>query len=488
MDVYTGADGTVIAPPALALRGVTKRFGEIAALNAASLIVKPSTVHALLGENGAGKTTLMRVAYGLTQPDGGVIERNGQRVRWRTPGVAIAHGIAMVQQHFSLVPAMTVAENVALGGHGMLDLRAIAERVKRVAERYGLAVDPDARVGDLSVAQQQRVEIVKALARDASLLILDEPTAVLAPSETEELLARLRAFAREGNAVVLITHKLRDALQAADDITVLRRGATALEVRAGRATPDDLVAAMLGARVVPPVRTTGAAPGAAVLSLSRVTVRDARSVDVLRDVSVSVRAGELVGVAGLEGSGHQELLRVLAGRRVPSAGTRVGPARVGFVPEDRHRDALLLDESLIANVALSGLAERRGRMPWKQLETDTLAIIRDFDVTAAGPSAPARSLSGGNQQRFVLGRELLNRPPALVCENPARGLDAAAAARIFDRLREARDAGCAVVFHSGDVDELIAYADRIIVCHRGSAREVERTANAIARALVGAEG
>jgi simple sugar transport system ATP-binding protein len=472
--------------PVLALEGITKRFGATLALDAASFTLAAGQVHALLGENGAGKSTLMRVAFGLLAPDAGAIRRDGVVVRWRDAAHAIAHGLGMVHQHYSLVPAMTVAENVALGDRGRFDPAAAAARVRTVAEATGLAVDPGARVADLPVGAQQRVEILKAFAHDARVLILDEPTAVLTPAEADDLLARLRAFADGGGAVVLITHKLREALQVADAVTVLRRGRTVLETP--RAAVDDaaLVTAMVGER--PPVEVRGAAraPGAVVLALRGVAWRDARGVVRLHPTDLAVHAGELVGVAGVEGSGHAELLRLLAGRLPPSAGTVDRPAAVGFIPADRHRDAIALDLTLTENLALAGAGARRGRMPWRALGAAAQGLLAEHDVRAAGPTARLSALSGGNQQKFVVARELAHAPHALVAEDPCRGLDVRASGAVLARLRAARDAGAAVVVSSTDLDEVLALADRVVVCHAGVARAVPATREAAARAMLGA--
>jgi simple sugar transport system ATP-binding protein len=486
MDVHRGAHRTVTsAPPALELRGIVKHFGGVTALDTADCTVRRGSVHAVLGENGAGKTTLMRIAYGLIRPERGAIERNGERVQFPTPSAAIAAGIAMVQQHFSLVPELTVAENVALGGRGRFDAVEAAKRVSAIGDATGLTLDARARVADLPVGAQQRVEIIKALARSATLLILDEPTAVLTPNESRELSAQLRAFAAAGNAVVFVTHKLRDALDVADDITVLRGGRTAHTTSASDASESSLIEAMLGERIPVPPITLATTPGRTMLRAHNATVTDDRGTAVLRNASVTVCAGEILGVAGVEGNGQRELLRVLAGRTAPSAGSVDRPITVGFVPEDRQRDALALELTLTENVALAGAARRRGLIHWGEMEEETRSLLTDFEVMSEGPSARAISLSGGNQQRFVLGRELRMNPQALICENPTRGLDVRAAALVYAKLRQARAAGAAIVLYSADLDELLLIADRVVVCFRGEVRNVARTATAITRALVG---
>lgn len=473
--------------PALELNNVTKRFGNVLALNDASLSIRPGTVHAVLGENGAGKTTLMRIAYGLTQADAGVTRRNGVAYSAHHPAQAIALGIGMVQQHFSLVPAMTVAENVALGGRGAYRAGDAAQAVRKVAESTGLFIDPDARVEELSVSAQQRVEILKALSRNAKVLILDEPTAVLAPQEADDLLRWLRDFATSPDrCAVLITHKLREAMAVADDVTVLRDGVSVLSRSVAEIDERALVRAMIGGDIEQSSARAHAASGPPVLSLRDVSVRQPHGRVLLDNVSLTVGQGELVGIAGVEGAGQHALLRVITGRLVPSAGQVIAPREVGFIPEDRHREAIVLDMTLTENVALRGLAGRRGRMRWSALRSRTERMLAALDVRAQGPEAPIASLSGGNQQKVVVGRELDPLPAALVAENPTRGLDIRATAAVHERMRAARDAGSAVIIYSSDIDELLELADRVLVMHAGVLTPVSATREAIARAMVGA--
>lgn len=472
--------------PVLALRAVSRRYGAVRALDAASLDVRAGTVHALLGENGAGKSTLMHVAFGLIQPDAGEIAVRGTVRRFGSPADAIAAGIGMVHQHFTLVPAFTVAENVALGGRGRYSAAGAAARVRDIGASTGLVLDPQASVASLAVGAQQRLEIIKALARDATLLILDEPTSVLAPAEAAELLAWVRRFATGDRAAVLITHHLRDALEVADDVTVLRRGATVLARPVRATTEGDLVRAMLGEHrrrhVVGAVR----ARGAPVITLRGVSVVDGRGVTRLTDVSCEVAAGEIVGIAAVEGAGQHELLRLLAGRLAPSAGQAELPSNIGFVPADRQRDALMLDMTLTENVALRGAGTARGLQSWRDFAARTRSVLAEFDVRAPGPDIPARALSGGNQQKLVLGRELAGTPQALIVDRPTRGLDVRAADEVFTRLRGARDAGIAVVMYSGDLDEVLAIADRVLVVHAGRVREEPLDREQVGRAMVGA--
>ncbi len=480
--------------PTLDLVGIIKRYEAVTALADVSFSLRPGTVHALLGENGAGKTTLMRVAFGLARPDAGRVLVGEQEVRFRSPADAIAAGIGMIHQHFTLVPAMTVAENVALGGHGMLALETVRATVRTVAARTGFVMDPDTRVDTLPVGAQQRVEIAKALARQARVLILDEPTAMLAPAEAEALLHWLRTFVSEGNAAVLITHKLREALAVADDVTVLRHGRVAYRGLAAGASTSLLTTAMLGGDLSPPgaaAWSVAAEPRAVVFRAEQLTVRDPRGVERVRAAGFTIRGGEIVGVVGVEGSGERELLRVLAGRCQPAGGRIDRPAVVGFVPEDRHHDAVLLERPLTENIALRGGGTRTGVIDWVALGAHASRLMRAFDVRAPGAMTPMRELSGGNQQKLVLARELEpyehsdGEPVPIVAENPTRGLDVRATAEIHARLLAARDQGAAVVFYSSDLDEVLTLASRVLVTFAGSVREVALDREAVGRAMLG---
>ena len=480
-------------PDALVLTGITHQFGNVKALDSSTLRLRTGTVHALLGENGAGKTTLMRVAFGLLQPDAGTITVHGADRRFKSPSDALASSIGMVHQHFTLVPAMTVAENVALGGRGRFSMKEWTGRVLEIGLRTGLTLDPRARVADLPVGGQQRCEIVKALARDVRILILDEPTAVLAPAEAQELLRWMRAFADAGKAVVLITHKLRDALAIADDVTVLRRGRTVLRQSVESVTESELAEAMLGVesssepdlRAAVHERQTNEAENSIVLSIRNVTVRNANGVVGVNKASLTVRAREIVGIAAIEGAGQKELLRVLAGRLLPTEGELNIPSAIGFVPEDRHVDGLMLSESLTENVALHNAGSRRGRMPWSKLRAETRDIIAAYAVRADGEDTSARTLSGGNQQRMIVGRELADAPAALVVENPTRGLDFRATDFVHEALRSARNRGTAIVVYSSDLDEVLALADRVFVMHAGNLVATSTDRDTVGRAMLG---
>ena len=480
--------------PALALANITKRYAEVVALDDVSFTLRPGTVHALLGENGAGKTTLLRVAFGMTRADRGRIEIDGRAATLRSPADAIMLGVGMVHQHFTLVPAMTVAENVMLGGRGLLHRDESVAVVREIAAATGFALDPDARVENLAVGAQQRVEIAKALARHARILVLDEPTAVLAPAEADDLLQWLRAYADAGNAAVLITHKLREALTIADDVTVLRHGRVTYTGPAATSSPATLTRAMIGSELAtaPPQHAPAfLSIGPEAFRAENLSLRDERGVTRLRDASFTLRGGEIVGIVGVEGAGQRELLRALAGRLEPTQGTLLRPDSVGFIPEDRHHDAVLLDRTLVENVALRGAGSRRGRMSWSLLRARTAALMRTHDVRARAPDVSMRTLSGGNQQKLVLGRELDDAEPtpngvrAIVAENPTRGLDVLATADVHARLRAARDGGGAVVLYSSDLDEVLALASRVLVIFAGALRQVPLERDVIGRAMLG---
>jgi simple sugar transport system ATP-binding protein len=474
-------------PPALGLEHIDKRFGSVDALKDASLFVRPGTVHAVLGENGAGKTTLMRVAYGMTSPDHGVVRVRGQAVRLRSPADAIELGIGMVHQHFTLVPAMTVAENLALGSRGTFDSAATAAALEDLTRQTGVSLDPNALVRDLSVTAQQRLELLKVLSRKADILILDEPTAALAPAEVDDLLRRLRGFADGGRAVVLITHKLREALSVADEVTVLRHGTRILTNSRLSVDEDQLVEAMLGRRShLPTAATQPSSPGQAVIAAQNVSIVDSRGSVRIRDATFEVRGGEIVGIAAVDGSGHRELLRAIAGRLSVTSGTLRRPASVGFVPDDRHRDGLVLSMSLTENYALKGAGARHGTIRWREVASAAREIVRDFDVRADSVDVLASALSGGNQQRFVLGRELYGPPAAIVVENPTRGLDVRASMYVRDRLLDACSKSVAIVMYSSDLDEVLAIAHRVLVVYVGSVREFPVNADLVGRAMLGA--
>lgn len=469
----------------LELLGIHKRFGPVHALRGVDFLLYPGEVHALLGENGAGKSTLMHVAYGLQRADTGEIRLNGSSRRFTTPRTARSFGVGMVHQHFTSVPALTVAENVALTARWPIVPDEMRERTRALSERIGLPLDPDQRAGRLSVSLKQRLEVVKALASDARILLLDEPTAVLAPPEAEELLGMIRGFSARGGAAVLITHKLDEALRASDRVTVLRQGAVVLTGATKDQTVESLARAMIGEGAAASYEREPRFPGTA----ARETIRcDALELSresgygiAIRHATLSVHAGELVGVAAIEGNGQRELLRAVAGRIVPLRGKLQVAQPVGFIPEDRTSEGLISSFSLTENVVL-GLGEdapwiRKGRVDWKEAERATGALLQQLEVVSTGPRTRAGVLSGGNQQKLVVARELFRNPAVVVAENPTRGLDFRATRDVHTRLRSAAAGGVSVLFHSADLDEVLDLADRVIVVTRGVIREAPPNAS-----------
>ena len=473
-------------PTPLSLQDITKRFGTFTALDHVSLTVKSGRITALLGENGAGKTTLMRIAFGMIHPDTGSVLIHGQEKRFNSPADAIAAGIGMVHQQFSLIPAMTVAENVALGGRGRFSFEETASLLRSVAERTGLSIDPNARVADLGSAERQKLEIIRTIAHDARVMILDEPTAVLTPRDTGELFKQLTTFAGSGGAVVLITHKLADALEHADDVCVLRRGRLVLSSPMTEANEASLVNAMLGDTPHLVSARESKPPGSSVVaSLNRATMHDTRSGKTV-SVSAQIHSGEIVGLSALDGAAIP-LLRMLAGRTGALSGDVTLPEKIGFVPENRREEALIEEFSLTENLALADAGIARRLLSWDAIEEETRDVISRFDVrTAEADTLPAK-LSGGNQQRFVLGRELRHSPDLLILENPTQGLDINASAFIHEQIRHARENGAAVVFYSSDLDELAELSDRVIVVSGDTFIDVPADRDAIGRALLGAE-
>jgi general nucleoside transport system ATP-binding protein len=463
--------------PALELRGIHRRFGSVHALRGADFTLLPGEVHALLGENGAGKTTLMHIAAGLLQPDEGVVLVGGVARPGLSPRAARRLGIGMVHQHFTSVPTFTVAENVALTAGWPVAPDSLRRRVRETSERAGLPLDPDARVEHLSVALRQRLEIVKALAAETWILLLDEPTAVLAPAEVGDLLQVIRRFTTQGGSAVLITHKLDEALAAADRVTVLRRGQVVLTGPVADTTAGELAVAMIGEgagddRTEAPTLSARGGAGPLVRLEGVDVARDGGLGIALRAASLTVTAGEIVGLAAVEGNGQRELLRAIAGRIHPLRGLRQVTEPIGFVPEDRTTEGLIPAMTLTENVVLGSSASepwiRRRTVDWRAAETRTAALLEELAISAPGPGVPAASLSGGNQQRVVVGRELSSRPSVVVAENPTRGLDIRAEATIHAWLRRAASDGAAVVFHSSDLDEVLALATRIVVVRRGT--------------------
>ena len=457
--------------------------------NHIDLVVEPGEIHALLGENGAGKSTLMNILYGLLHPDEGEIMVDGTARRFRGPGDAIDAGIGMVHQHFMLVPVFTVTENVMLGAEttraaGVLDRRSARARVLEVSERYRLPVDPDAEVADLPVGVQQRVEIVKALVREVDLLILDEPTAVLTPQETDELLEVMRGLKESGKSIVFITHKLREVKAIADRITVIRRGAVVGTARPD-ASEDELASMMVGRTVKLRVDKSAAAPGEPVLTVRDLSVFDDRGHEAVAGTSLEVRAGEVLAVAGVQGNGQTELVEAIMGLRPVAGGTvelsgrdlagrstkEILRAGVAYVPEDRSVDGLVRDFTVAENLILdqydqppfaSGLALRPAAIAQAARER-----VAEFDVRTSSPQATVGTLSGGNQQKVIIARELTRKVKLLVAAQPTRGVDVGSTQFIHARVIQERDGGAAVLLVSSELDEVLALADRIAVMYRG---------------------
>jgi len=474
----------------LELRGITKRFGSLVANDHIDLVVEPGRIHALLGENGAGKSTLMNVLYGLYQADEGEILLDDVVQHFRGPGDAMAAGIGMVHQHFMLIPVFTVAENVMLGhettrGPGVLDLNAARKHVRDVAERFGFEIDPDATVGDLPVGVQQRVEIIKALSRDAKVLVFDEPTAVLTPQETDELMAIMRQLRDEGTAIVFITHKLREVREVADDITVIRLGKVVGQAEP-TATNAELASLMVGRAVELTVHKDAPRLGEGGLKVTGLRVLTPAGAIVVDDVGFEVRPGEILAVAGVQGNGQTELVEAIVGLAarvegsivldgVELAGKSVRAildAGVGFVPEDRNEDGLVGNFSVAENLILdrSGDADfvRAGTIRRQAVESFAKDRIAEYDIRTQGPGTPAGALSGGNQQKVVIAREMSRELRLLVAAQPTRGVDVGSIEFIHKRIVETRDAGIPVVVVSTELDEVAALADRIAVMYRGT--------------------
>jgi ABC-type uncharacterized transport system ATPase subunit len=444
----------------------------------------------LLGENGAGKSTLMNVLYGLYHPDEGEIRINGEPVRIDSPRAAIDRGIGMVHQHFMLIPVMTVAENIVLAseptqGGVFLDYDQAVRKVGELSSAFNFAIDPHARVQDITVGQQQRVEILKALYRGADILILDEPTAVLTPQEADELFGILKTLQREGMSIIFISHKLREVLEIADRITVLRRGKKVDTVPREGATEDTLARLMVGREVLLRVDKTAPSPGDVLLEVGELTVLDDRGLEAVKDVSFDVHGGEIVGIAGVDGNGQSELIDALTGlRHVASGRVTVGGRDVttasarghldeglGHIPEDRHRRGLVLDFSLAENIALHDYRlppnSRWGWLRPGRLVARARKLLKEFDVRGGGPQTRAASLSGGNQQKVVVAREVARDPRVLIAAQPTRGLDVGAIEFVHRRLVEERDEGRAVLLISLEIDEVLSLADRILVIYEG---------------------
>jgi general nucleoside transport system ATP-binding protein len=476
-------------PPVIELRSITKRFPGVVANSNVNLAVAQGTVHALVGENGAGKSTLMKTLYGMHQPDEGEILLDGSPVRFKSPTAAIAAGIGMVHQHFMLAENLSVLENVVLGSEprrGLtIDVKAAQKHLAEVSSRYGLQLDPHRLIEELSVADRQRVEIAKVLFRGARVLIFDEPTAVLVPQEVDELFDSLAELRREGLSVVFISHRLDEVLKVADTITVIRRGTTVTTVDAAGTTARELAELMVGSQLPVADLRESTVTDVVQLSLRDLGLSRPGSADLLANIDVDVHQGEVVGFAGVEGNGQSELIETIVGLEHPTTGsitlagtdiTRWSVLRrrehgMAYVPEDRHRQGLLLAAPLWENRLLghqtSSRFSWRGWIRRRAVREDTERIMSDYDVRAPGPQTLAGALSGGNQQKLIIGRELEAEPKVLVAAHPTRGVDVGAQGAIWERIRTARSAGLATVLISADLDELIGLSDTLYVMLRG---------------------
>ena len=471
------------------MREITKIFGEFVANDKINLELRKGEIHALLGENGAGKSTLMNMLAGLLEPTSGEIVVNGKSEKLDSPSKAASLGIGMVHQHFMLVEAFTVAENIILGSEvtskGVLDLKKANADILELSERYGLAVDPTAKVEDISVGAQQRVEILKTLYRGADILIFDEPTAVLTPAEILELMEILKTLVKEGKSIILITHKLDEIRAVADRVTVIRRGKSIQTVSIEGATNKDLAEMMVGRSVSFVTEKEEAQPKEVVLQISDLVVNENRGVPAVKELSLDVHAGEIVGIAGIDGNGQSELIQAITGLRKVKSGSikikgqevvglsprKITEMNVSHVPEDRHRDGLVLEMMLSENIALQTYYKeplsKNGVLNYNQINSYARKLMEEFDVRAANEIVPASALSGGNQQKAIIAREVDRNPDLLIVSQPTRGLDVGAIEYIHKRLIDERDKGKAVLVVSFELDEILNLSDRIAVIHDG---------------------
>ena len=474
---------------AVELRHISKRFPGVIANKDVSMSVETGTVHALVGENGAGKSTVMKILYGMQRPDSGEILVNGTTVHFKNPNDAIEASIGMVHQHFMLADNFTVLENVILGSepqHGItIDFAAARTKVVEMAAQYGLEIDPDVLVEELGVGQRQRVEILKVLYRGARILIFDEPTAVLVPQEVDDLFNALKGLRAQGMAIIFISHKLDEVLRVADDVTVVRAGSTVAEVKSKDVTARQLAELMVGSELPQPSTHGDTRRPEVTLALKGVSIpTKSGSRDLISNVTFNLHAGEVVGIAGVEGNGQAELVEAIMGLRdytgeIEFSGVNINDLSVahrrdlgiGLIPEDRQRQAMMMESPLWENRILG---HQRGKpvmngfvLDMKTIMTDTKSIMEEFDVRAPGPQTLAAALSGGNQQKFIVGREMSKAPSLLVASHPTRGVDVGAQGAIWEELRRAREKGMAIVLISADLEELIGMSDRLLVMLRG---------------------
>ncbi|MGT2887302.1 ABC transporter ATP-binding protein [Streptococcus didelphis] len=471
------------------MKEITKKFGDFVANDHINLSVRKGEIHALLGENGAGKSTLMNMLAGLLEPTEGDIFINGQSVLIDSPSKSSKLGIGMVHQHFMLVEAFTVAENIILGNEtvkkGKLDLKEASREIKELSTRYGLSVDPTAKVADISVGAQQRVEILKTLYRGADILIFDEPTAVLTPSEIKELMIIMKNLVKEGKSIVLITHKLDEIRAVADRVTVIRRGKSIETVNVAGVSSKELAKMMVGRSVSFTTNKQAALPKEVVLSIHDLHVDENRGVPAVKGLSLDVRVGEIVGIAGIDGNGQSELIQAITGLRKIKSGQikikgqdithfssrKITELSVGHVPEDRHRDGLILDFSLAENIALQTYYKeplsKNGILNYSKINDYARKLMAEFDVRGASELVPVKGFSGGNQQKAIIAREIDRNPDLLIVSQPTRGLDVGAIEYIHRRLIEERDKNKAVLVVSFELDEILNLSDRIAVIHDG---------------------
>jgi sugar transporter len=471
------------------MREITKIFGQFVANDKINLHLRRGEIHALLGENGAGKSTLMNMLAGLLEPTSGEIAVNGQVVKLDSPSKAASLGIGMVHQHFMLVEAFTVAENIILGSeitkNGVLDIKKAIKEIKELSEKYGLAVDPSAKIEDISVGAQQRVEILKTLYRGADILIFDEPTAVLTPAEIDELMIIMKNLVKEGKSIILITHKLDEIRAVSDRVTVIRRGKSIETVEIAGATNQDLAEMMVGRSVSFTTEKNPPQPKEVILSIKDLVVNENRGIPAVKNLSLDVRAGEIVGIAGIDGNGQSELIQAITGLRKVKSGTinikgkdvvglpprKITEMKVSHVPEDRHRDGLVLDLTISENIALQTYYKeplsKNGILNYTNIHNYARKLMEEFDVRAANDYVPASALSGGNQQKAIIAREVDRDPDLLIVSQPTRGLDVGAIEYIHKRLIGERDKGKAVLVVSFELDEILNLSDRIAVIHDG---------------------
>ncbi|NQJ67787.1 ABC transporter ATP-binding protein [Streptococcus suis] len=472
------------------MRNITKIFSEFVANDHINLHVRRGEIHALLGENGAGKSTLMNMLAGLLEPTSGEISINGEVVSIDSPSKAAHLGIGMVHQHFMLVDAFTVAENIILGSEttkaGMIDLKKAIAEIKELSERYGLEVDPTAKVADISVGAQQRVEILKTLYRGADLLIFDEPTAVLTPAEIAELLKIMKKLIEEGKSIILITHKLDEIRAVANRVTVIRRGKSIETVDVAGATNEDLAEWMVGRSVSFKTEKIPSNPKEVILSIKDLVVNENRGIPAVKGLNLEVRAGEVVGIAGIDGNGQSELIQAITGLRKVKSGSitikgeeivgktprKITEMQVSHVPEDRHRDGLVLQMSVAENIALQTYYKepnsKNGILNYNKINEKARQLMEEFDVRGASELVPSKALSGGNQQKAIIAREIDRNPDLLIVSQPTRGLDVGAIEYIRKRLIAERDKGKAVLVVSFELDEILDVSDRIAVIHDGT--------------------